>query len=324
MRHPWPISLVALALCLITTACTGQRAAPRPSASAPTAPTNFLTLQGGHLQIRAVKNGKVTQTANTTAQLAATYTDGVAAAIADGCRTRITTQPRIGKTTARTLITLPSRISGFAITADGTKLAYLSDSTCTVPASSGATTLTVVDLRTGKSATRKAATSAPFTGVVWGPSNAKLALAVGGTVPAFASLDATTLATKTGEEVTLPYQCGYTDPVWTGAGILAVEVCPRSAGDPLAPLRIVEINDGQGESFGTDDANWRLPACTATAHLSTDAPHTSVYVQYGAGAPTTAAHCSSPHSTVLGTLTTTDITKITTLTASSQQLDLVG
>jgi hypothetical protein len=264
--------------------------------------TTFVAVHAGPpatVQLRSLSNGQLVKNLYVTAKdVTAAYAlrapDGsivVTSGTLTGCSTRVErVDPVTGLATGVRTVAESMRYA--ALSPDGTKLAYLTWTSCAAqttppsvpagldqPSQSDPNVLTVLDLRTG-SAVRTTISpgalgiaGANF-GLSWSPDGRRIVAAGLAGTPAALLFDAAGPQLAGATRVPAPPGCSYSAPAWTTSGIIVAQTCGG-----VSPQKLVEIS-----AAGVVGTAWPLPGCIDDGVLAaTDPQHTRAVVQLDLG-----------------------------------------
>ena len=292
--------MVSTTVALLTTvACSAPRVSapsvPRPvvvaassqSATALTTGAAFLTTSGGAakaltVQLRAASDGHVLEdllstSGSTTSLSVSPAADGsVLVAENSSCRSTLI---RLDLASGRrgTIRSIPDDVSDLVVDPTGTRIAYLTQPTCSPSVCPGRcagaagflpNVLVVMDLATGRS-TRTSTDNPghPLWSLGWSPDGTQLVAFYDGNAPGLLRFDGRAPNFATATRIATRPGCQYVAATWTRTGIVAAESCGNP--DLLSPGRLVETTP-----TGAVQASWPLPDCINGLGL-TSAPNGS-------------------------------------------------
>jgi hypothetical protein len=303
-------ALLTTAACS-TPAVSAPRSPPPVAAAATSEGTKvlatgaaFLTTSGGPgrgltLQLRSASDGHVLRTVftpagSTTSLSVATAADGSVLVAENGrCGSRLI---RLDGATGRqrTLRTIPDDVSDLVLDGAGTRIAYVTQPTCSKAVCPGAcagpagflpSVLVVMDLTTGRSTrTSTDAPGHPLWSLSWSPDGTQLVAFYDGNAPGLLRFDSRAPNFATATRIPTRPGCEYMAVTWTRTGIVAAESCGNQG--LLSPGRLVETTP-----TGAVQASWPLPDCIDGLHLTSTPNGSGTLVEanigYGNGACST-------------------------------------
>lgn len=295
------VAVVALAGCSSSRARTSPGPPPstqQTQASLPTAPMNaantFVTTtnepgSGYTVQVRSMDHGTVVWDpvqghSPTTVSATHDSTGTLIVALTTGCQATI---ERLDPKTGHVVVVrhLRQDVGNIALSPDGSRLAYVTHPTCSVPDCNGScagaamfnpNVLAVLDLTTGRS-TRTATDTPghPLFGLSWSPDGQQIVAGYNGNRDQLLIFDAANPNFATAHRVPDPGGHGYSAPAWTTSGIVAAQ---ESGSGSLSPSRLVRVN-----ADGKISATWSLPSCVNGIFTATNPTHKRLMVQSDIG-----------------------------------------
>lgn len=328
-------ALVTAAAC--STSRVSAPRAPVPAAAATTpglsdglvTGTAFLALSGrseraSAVQLRAVSDGHVLGnvagvSGSPTSLSMSVAPDGSVVAAENGRCTSTVMRLDVGSGRPRVIRTIPENVSDLALNPAGTKIAYLTQPTCSTRICSGTcagaaefnpSVLVVLDLSTGRS-TRTSTDNPghPLMSPAWSPDGTQIVAVYLGDATALLRFDARAPDFATATPIAARPGCAYIATTRTRTGFVSAETC----GNPvlLSPRRLVETT-----ATGAVQASWPLPDCIDGLTLTSTPSGSRTLVEADIGYGNAA--CSTPQLTRIAEIDGARLRTVTELRGGSR------